>query len=448
MKTESENNDQANTESAVAESRPEKRSFFKTRGGAATAGALLGIPMLFVLTAICALSVGIPVPLRGWDSGVEVAFKSPMVVIFYSIVSGFLPFIVAVGAGALTGLTVWNYRSRRAEGKASVVVGSMIWKAIGVLVCLSFALLLLSAIRSYQHAKSYQEKRELVAQNAIGKAAQDPGESRMFENIEFVWIPLGTFEMGSPVSEEGRGNSERQHEVTLTRGFWMGKYEITQAQWKAMMGTSVLEQVAKMRTPTREGLEKASKDGSDLRGEGGDFPMYFVSWNDCIEFINTLNTRGEGKFRLPTEAEWEYACRAGTTTPFYFGETISTDQANFDGAWSYGTGQKGVTRGHSMPVGSFPANDWGLYDMHGNMREWCQDWHGKYLGNLWHTLQYGAALPAADPQGPTRGSLRVVRSGTWAANYGPSHCRSAARHAVHPDIRRRRDIGFRLCRDE
>lgn len=208
------------------------------------------------------------------------------------------------------------------------------------------------------------------------------------------------------------------------------------------------EQLTKMRTLTREGLEKAHKDGVELRGEGGDIPMYFVSWNDCIEFINTLNARSEGKFRLPTEAEWEYACRAGTVTPFSFGETISTDQANFDGMWSYGAGQKGVTRDHRTPVGSFPENAWGLYDMHGNMREWCQDWYGKYPGNLWHTLKYGTALPAADPQGPTTGSLRVVRSGTWAANYGPSYCRSATRHRVNPNIRRRRDIGFRLCRDE
>lgn len=229
MNTESEDSDQTITESVVAESRPKKQPFFKTPGGAATAGALLGIPALFVLTALCALTVGIPVPFRGWDSGVEVAFKSPMVVIFYSVVSGFVPLFIAVGLGALTGLSVWHFRSRRPEGKASMTGGSVAWKAIGVLVCASLALLLWSGIRSNQHTKSYQERRQLVAQNTSGKAAPNPGESRMFENIEFVWIPPGTFVMGSPPFEEARVNNERQHEVTITKGFWMGKFEVTQA---------------------------------------------------------------------------------------------------------------------------------------------------------------------------------------------------------------------------
>ena len=137
-------------------------------------------------------------------------------------------------------------------------------------------------------------------------AAVEPKPQRCetFSDIEMVWIPPGTFTMGSPSGEEGRLDNERQHQVTLTKGFWLGKYEVTQAQWESVMGSN------------------------PSHFKGRDLPVEQVSWNDCQEFIRKLNARGEGGFRLPTEAEWEYACRAGTTTPFHFGSVLDGSQAN------------------------------------------------------------------------------------------------------------------------
>ena len=134
---------------------------------------------------------------------------------------------------------------------------------------------------------------------------------------------------------------------------------------------------------------------------------------------------------LPTEAEWEYACRAGTTTPFHFGETISTDQANYDGDHIYGNGKKGVYRKKTTPVGSFPANAWGLHDMHGNVWQWCQDWYGDY-----------PQKDVVDPQGPEKGQRRVLRGGSW--DDIPQNCRSAFRGRYGPG-HRLIDCGFRLC---
>ncbi len=134
---------------------------------------------------------------------------------------------------------------------------------------------------------------------------------------------------------------------------------------------------------------------------------------------------------MPTEAEWEYACRAGTTTPFHFGDTLSTDQANFDGNFAYGTGKTGIRRGKTTPVGTFPANAWGLHDMHGNLWQWCQDWYGDY-----------PKTDVTDPQGPVKSDTRVIRGGTWYT--GPSLCRSARRDGMSPNGRDKY-YGFRLC---
>jgi len=231
--------------------------------------------------------------------------------------------------------------------------------------------------------------------------------------LKMVYIPAGEFLMGSPPGEEGRYEDEGpQHRVTLTRGFFMGIDEITQAQWQTVMRSD------------------------PARFKGDDRPVEQVNWYDCQNFIKKLNAGAMGPFRLPTEAEWEYACRAGATTPFHFGETISTDQANYNGQQPYGNGRKGIRRGSTTPAGTFPPNAWGLYDMHGNVNEWCQDWYGE---------DYYASSPAADPQGPEAGTSRVLRDGAW--NSPPRDCRSAGRGRWPPDGRvvSFGELGFRVA---
>lgn len=228
--------------------------------------------------------------------------------------------------------------------------------------------------------------------------------------MKFAWIPPGTFLMGSPKEEKERFDDETQHKVTLTKGFYMGVYTVTQEQWQEVMG----------------------KNPSSFKGEKN-LPVDSVSWDDCQEFIKKLREKDKDKkaYRLPTEAEWEYACRAGTTTPFYFGETISTDQANYDGRGIYGNGKKGVMRRKTTPVDSFPANAWGLHDMHGNLWQWCQDWYAEYPRN-----------DVTDPQGPKKGEFRVVRGGSWYIV--PEFCRSARRGGDEPGYRDY-GIGLRVC---
>jgi formylglycine-generating enzyme required for sulfatase activity len=148
-------------------------------------------------------------------------------------------------------------------------------------------------------------------------------------------------------------------------------------------------------------------------------PVDSVSWDDCQEFIKKLGEKDKRAYRLPSEAEWELACRAGTKTPFSFGETISTDQVNYNGEEVYGNGKKGVFREKTTPVGSFPANAWGLHDMHGNLWQWCQDWFGDY-----------PQKDMVDPQGPEKGEGRVLRGGSWSV--GPQRCRSADRLGARP----------------
>ena len=237
--------------------------------------------------------------------------------------------------------------------------------------------------------------------------AQDPKDpTKEFTNsigMKFVWIPPGTFQMGSPKEEKHRNPIETQHKVTLTKGFFMGVYTVTQDQWMKVMG------------------------GKNPSGFASDkeklvLPVDSVSWSDCQEFLKKLREKEMKPYRLPTEAEWEYACRAGTTTPFHFGETISLDQANYDGDYAYGNGKKGVRRLKTTPVGAFPANAFGLHDMHGNLYQWCQDWYGDYPQN-----------DVTDPQGPEKGQARVLRGGSWKSS--PVSCRSAERLWYEPETR-------------
>jgi formylglycine-generating enzyme required for sulfatase activity len=221
--------------------------------------------------------------------------------------------------------------------------------------------------------------------------------------LEMVMIPSGSFIMGSPESEKDSMNSERpQHQVTIN-AFCLGKYQVTQAQWKAVAAFSQVNR-------------KLKPDPS--RFEGANRPVEQVSWEDAVEFCDRLSRHTKRQYRLPSEAEWEYACRAGTTTPFHFGGTITTDLANYDGNYTYGNGSKGVYREETTEVGSFKiANEFGLYDMHGNVWEWCQDhWHNNYED----APTDGSAWISDDAK-----SDKLLRGGSWYDS--PDVCRSAFR---------------------
>jgi RNA polymerase sigma factor (sigma-70 family) len=241
--------------------------------------------------------------------------------------------------------------------------------------------------------------------------AQQKEPAKKFTNaigMKFVWIPPGSFIMGSPKTEPERLHDETQHKVTLTKGFYLGIYNVTQEQWQEIMGNNP----------------------SQFRGEKN-LPVGNVSWSECQEFCKKMKERDKKPYRLPTEAEREYACRAGTTTAFHFGDTISTDQANYDGNGVYPGGKPGINRDKPLPVGSFAPNAWGLYDMHGNMVMWCQDWLGDYPHK-----------DVVDPQGPDKGTKRVTRGGSY---YGyPQYLRSAFRYGFEPDSRVQR-VGLRVC---
>jgi formylglycine-generating enzyme required for sulfatase activity len=214
--------------------------------------------------------------------------------------------------------------------------------------------------------------------------------------------------MGSPKEEKERVDTETEHKVTLSKGFYMGVYTVTQEEWQAVMGNNP----------------------SHFKGEKN-LPVEQVSWEDCQKFIKKLREKDKKAYRLPTEAEWEYSCRAETKTPFHFGESISTDQANFDGNFIYGNGKKGVDRKKTTPVGSFPANAWGLHDMHGNVNQWCQDWYGAYPKN-----------DVVDPKGPDNGKSRMLRGGSYF--FHPMDCRSASRAWFGPG-HGYLNYGFRVC---
>jgi formylglycine-generating enzyme required for sulfatase activity len=236
--------------------------------------------------------------------------------------------------------------------------------------------------------------------------------------LEMVIIPGGSFMMGSPEAEEGSHNDERpQHEVTI-KPFCLGKYQVTQAQWQA---------VTKLPQVNRE----LNPDPS--RFKGANRPVERVSWDDAVEFCSRLSNHTKRPYRLPSEAEWEYACRAETTTPFHFGETITTDLANYNGNYTYGQGPKGVYRQETTEVGSFGvANNFGLYDMHGNVWECCQD--------EWHNSYDGAPTDGSSWLGNEKGSnIRLLRGGSWFSV--PEDCRSAFRHYYY-DLDA---VGFRVA---
>ncbi|MEB3220013.1 MAG: formylglycine-generating enzyme family protein [Nostocales cyanobacterium 94392] len=254
--------------------------------------------------------------------------------------------------------------------------------------------------------------------------------------LEMVKIPGGTFTMGAPKKEkDSRGNERPQHQVTVPT-FFMGKYPITQAQWRVVANMQHLR-------VNRDLKPEPSRFKGDNR------PVEKISWYDAVEFCGRLSRIAENRlsqdtgkqYRLPSEAEWEFACRAGTTTPFHFGETITSELANYNATYTYGAGSKGIYHKETTPVDSFDvANAFGLYDMHGNVLEWClDDWHNNYEG----APTNGSAWVKTENRSKNNNRYQVLRGGSW--NYYPGNCRSAYRN----DVRVERDyvninLGFRV----
>lgn len=253
--------------------------------------------------------------------------------------------------------------------------------------------------------------------------------------LELVPIPEGSFVMGAQPTEEGWHSNQSPLRTVTIAPFWMSQFPITQAQWGAVAALAPINR-------------RLSSNPSCFAGANR--PVEQVSWNDAIEFCDRLSVAAKRNYRLPSEAEWEYACRAGTATPFHFGETITTDLANYSGInWEYdgrlcskgfyGKGPTGSDRRETTEVGSFrAANAFGLYDMHGLVREWCADsWHDSYE-NAPITAEVWAANNAETTQ-------RVLRGGSW--NSGPRTCRSAFRSRADAGTNLY-DIGFRVVCDD
>jgi formylglycine-generating enzyme required for sulfatase activity len=250
-------------------------------------------------------------------------------------------------------------------------------------------------------ATPWRQNRRQVLTNEPAPIAEPTVRNPV--GIELVLIPAGSFMMGSADSHEDseEGDERPVHRVSFKYSFYMGKYEVTQAQWRALMGTNPSEFA------------------------GDDLPVERVKWSAAQEFIRRLNAKNDGYlYRLPSEAEWEYACRAGTTTTFAYGPSLSSSLANFDGGQPYGDAPKDVNREKTTPVGSFSPNGWGLYDMHGNVFEWCEDkYHDSYDG------------APADGSAWMRGGVsewRVLRGGSWFDS--ANALRSTSRERLYLDI--------------
>jgi uncharacterized protein (TIGR02996 family) len=217
--------------------------------------------------------------------------------------------------------------------------------------------------------------------------------------MQFAWIPAGQFLMGSPLEEHNRMEDEVVHRVILTTGFFMAMHLVTQAEWQAVMGHNY------------------------SHWKGKRLPVEDVSWDECVEFCDILRKQDGKQYRLPTEAEWEFACRAGSTTAFYYGND-ETKLGQY--AWYEGNSKK-----KTHPVGKKKPNTWGLHDMHGNLAEWCSDWYGPYPNKQ-----------LTNPKGPSKGPHRVKRGSSWFTSSW--HSRSAMRRQ-YDDSLRNEDVGFRIC---
>jgi formylglycine-generating enzyme required for sulfatase activity len=235
--------------------------------------------------------------------------------------------------------------------------------------------------------------------------------------MKFAFIPAGSFVMGSPETEKDRGSDEGpQHPVVLSKPFYLDKNEVTQEQYEKVMGSN-----PSFFSATGGGKQRVSGTST------ASHPVENVSWNQAVEFCKKLDALPEEKakgraYRLPTEAEWEYACRAGTTAPFHHGAEVDSYAFNFNGLAPYGTTGNGPFFRRTRSVGEYKPNGFGLFDMHGNVQEWCADWYA---------ADYYKASPKQDPQGPAEGTQRVLRGGAWV--HSAKACRSAVRNKLPPE---------------
>ncbi len=269
--------------------------------------------------------------------------------------------------------------------------------------------------------------RVASSKDETNSPAAQPKEITNSIGMKLALIPAGKFLMGSPKDEKEREPFEEQHEVSITKPFYLGVYGVTQAEYE-----KVTENNPSYFSPKGDGKDKVK----DMDTSG--FPVERVSWDDAQAFCKKLSELPEEKkagrvYRLPTEAEWEYACRAGTKTPFHYGDSLSSKQANFCGHFPYGGADKGPYLKRTAKVGTYAANAFGLYDMHGNVWEWCQDWYDH---------DYYKNSPKEDPPGPAQASYRVVRGGGWHNN--GRDCRSAGRFSLEPG-NRSNNLGFRVA---
>ncbi len=271
----------------------------------------------------------------------------------------------------------------------------------------------------------------------MSRRAQSPLEVfEEFPGLRMMPIPAGRFLMGSSPEEPGWfGDEGPQHEVHL-REFFLAQTPITQAQWRTVAEWERQEHEDGELWPQELDPDPVERLKDPDRFRGPQRPVVNVSWREAMAFCQRLTLRTGKNYTLPSEAQWEYACRAGTTTPFHFGATISTDLANYNGTFAYTNGLKGVKRGETTPVASFPANAWGLHGMHGNVSEWCADhWHDNYEG----APEDGRAWLNENAD---EGEERLLRGGSWLSR--PQDCRSAYRGGDRPD-NIGAAVGFRVC---
>lgn len=298
------------------------------------------------------------------------------------------------------------------------------------------------------------------------KPKHAPGEEKTFEGIRFVWIPPGVFEMGSLLTaqqvQDRYGTSETtaelwkdenpQHTVEISAGFWMSRFEVTNGQFRRFADDAKYQTEAEKRGEAYgldANLNRDLRAGCHWRNPGWEpldnLPVVCVTWNDAVAYVEWLSKITGDRYRLPTEAEWEYACRAGSTDVFPWGHSLENGEG-----WLNGMDMTGLPNERRWPapfpfrdgywnvapIGSFKSNSWGLYDMLGNVFEWCQDWYDRecYMQS-----------PRVDPPGPAFGSNRVERGGSW--DFLPVYCRAANRDYDAPDVASV-SVGFRICREE